>query len=155
SQRCDSNGRPSAGGSLAGAGDEPGDGLLPRRRPRRHGHGLVVRPRTDLAGELQVALEPAVQVGFEDLLRDLHGYALRGWRSPARRGYAGRPVHRAGDVALAHDVVTSAGTTVPAGRMPRPAAGARPDRGRPSDGGRSTSLSCRAANSEEPAAVLV
>src|SRR5436309_1766864 len=63
SQRRDGNGRSSRDGSLAGAGDELGDGLLPRRRPRRRGHGLVVRPRTDLTGELQVALELTVQVG--------------------------------------------------------------------------------------------
>src|SRR4051812_2557234 len=74
SQRRDGYGRSPAGGSFAGAGDELGEGLLPRRRPRRRGHGLVVRPRTNLTGELQVALELAVQLPFDDLVRDLHGH---------------------------------------------------------------------------------
>src|SRR2546421_686458 len=65
-QERDSYGRPPAGGSFAEEGDELGDGLLPRRRPHRRGHGLVVRPGAHLTSELQVALELAVQVPFED-----------------------------------------------------------------------------------------
>ena len=63
----------SAGVALAEAGDELGEGRLPRRLVRRRGHRLVVGLGAGLAYELQVALGLAVQIPFQDLVRDLHG----------------------------------------------------------------------------------
>ena len=78
------DGDPPAGVSLAEAGDEPGDRLLPRRLARRRGHRLVVRLGAGLADELQVPLGLAVQIRFQDLVGDLHG------RVPLRMLFSGR-----------------------------------------------------------------
>jgi len=81
-QRRSGDGRTLASVTFPEAGDETGDGLLPRCRPRGRGHHLVVRLGAALARELQVPLILAVQVGFDDRASDLgrHHTALWGAR---------------------------------------------------------------------------